>query len=128
MLNFSELTFTRALTADGWLLFSTRALRLFAYGFLSVILALYLTQIGLRETEIGLLLTFTLIGDAAISLWITTSADRIGRRKMLLLGAALMILAGIIFALTQNIALLIVAAIIGVLSPSGGEIGPFLSI
>ena len=128
MLNFSELTFTRALTADGWLLFSTRALRLFAYGFLSVILALYLTQIGLRETEIGLLLTFTLIGDAEISLWITTSADRIGRRKMLLLGAALMILAGIIFALTQNIALLIVAAIIGVLSPSGGEIGPFLSI
>jgi MFS family permease len=128
MMNFSELAFARALTADGWLLFSTRALRLFAYGFLSVILALYLTQIGLRETEIGLLLTFTLIGDAAISLWITTSADRIGRRKMLLLGAALMILAGIIFALTQNIALLIVAAIIGVLSPSGGEIGPFLSI
>lgn len=127
-MNFSELAFARALTADGWLLFSTRALRLFAYGFLSVILALYLTQIGLRETEIGLLLTFTLIGDAAISLWITTSADRIGRRKMLLLGAALMILAGIIFALTQNIALLIVAAIIGVLSPSGGEIGPFLSI
>ena len=127
-MNFSELAFTRALTADGWLLFSTRALRLFAYGFLSVILALYLAQIGLRETEIGLLLTFTLIGDAAISLWITTSADRIGRRKMLLLGAALMIFAGIIFALTQNIALLIVAAIIGVISPSGGEIGPFLSI
>ena len=68
------------------------------------------------------------MGDAGISLWITTSADRIGRKRMLLLGAGLMLFAGIVFALTGNIVLLIVAAIIGVLSPSGNEIGPFLSI
>jgi MFS family permease len=110
------------------LLFTTRMLRMFAYGFLSVVLALYLAQRGLREGEIGLLLTLTLIGDAAISLWITTSADRLGRRKMLVLGAGLMILAGMIFSLTGNYILLVVTAIIGVISPSGNEIGPFLSI
>jgi MFS family permease len=110
------------------LLFATRGVRLFAYGFLSVILALYLAEIGFRETAIGLLLTLTLAGDAVISLWITTSADRIGRQKMLSLGALLMILAGTAFLLTRNPVLLAVAAIVGVISPSGNEIGPFLSI
>jgi MFS family permease len=116
------------LTADGRLLFATRLVRLFAYGFLSVVLALYLSQVGLTTTQIGALFTFTLIGDAGISLWITTSADRVGRKRMLLLGAGLMLLAGVVFALTGNIVLLSVAAIVGVLSPSGNEIGPFLSI
>ncbi|MGH7599868.1 MAG: MFS transporter, partial [bacterium] len=113
---------------DTHILFAARFSRMFAYGFLSVALALYLAQIGLSEKKIGLLLTLTLLGDAAISLWITTAADRIGRRRMLLLGAALMVLAGVVFVLTKNFALLLVAAIVGVISPSGNEIGPFLSI
>jgi MFS family permease len=120
--------FLRALTPDGRLLFTTRLVRLFAYGFLSVVLALYLAQVGLSTPQIGVLFTLTLVGDAGISLWITTSADRVGRKRMLLLGAGLMLLAGVVFALTGNIVLLIIAAIIGVVSPSGNEIGPFLSI
>ena len=116
------------LNSDGKLLFTTRIVRLFAYGFLSVILALYLAQVGLSETAIGTLFTFTLLGDAGISLWLTTSADRIGRKRMLLLGAALMIIAGIVFAFTGDFIWLTIAAIIGVISPGGGEIGPFLSI
>jgi len=110
------------------LLFTTRIIRLFAYGFLSVALALYLAQIGLSDPEVGLLLTLTLVGDVPVTLWITTSADRIGRKRMLLLGAALMMLAGLVFAFTHSFVLLVVTAIIGVISPSGNEIGPFLSI
>jgi MFS family permease len=110
------------------LLFTTRIIRMFGYGFLSVVLALYLAQRGLSEGEIGLLLTLTLAGDAAITLWITTRADRMGRRRMLVIGAGLMIMAGVIFSLTGNFILLVVTAIIGVISPSGNEIGPFLSI
>jgi len=110
------------------ILFTTRIIRMFGYGFLSVVLALYLAQRGLSEGEIGLLLTLTLAGDAAITLWITTSADRVGRRRMLIIGAGLMIMAGVIFSLTGNYILLVVTAIIGVISPSGNEIGPFLSI
>ncbi len=113
---------------DVVLLFSARTVRLFAYGALSVVLALYLHELGLSGAEIGLLFTFTLAGDAGISLWITTTADRIGRKKMLILGAGLMIMAGVVFSLTGNLALLIIAAVIGVISPSGNEIGPFLSL
>jgi len=113
---------------DTALFFTTRITRLFAYGFLSVVLVLYLASAGLTEKEIGLLLTLTLAGDAAISLWITTSADRIGRRRMLLFGSFLMAGAGAVFLLTKNFALLIIAAVIGVISPSGLEVGPFLSI
>jgi MFS family permease len=110
------------------LLFATRITRLFAYGFLSIVLVLYLAKAGLSNVQIGLLLSCTLIGDAIITLWLTTSADRIGRRRMLIVGALLMILAGTVFVLTKNFVFLIIAAIIGVISPSGNEIGPFLSI
>jgi len=110
------------------LLFSTRIIRLFCYGFLSVVMALYLAETGLTEKQIGLLFSLTLAGDAGISLWLTTSADRLGRKRTLLIGAALMLGAGIVFILTNNMIVLMAAAIIGVISPSGNEIGPFLSI
>ncbi|MBI1730043.1 MFS transporter [Candidatus Acetothermia bacterium] len=116
------------MTRDGYLLFSSRIVRLFAYGFLSIIFALYLAEIGLTEIEIGALLTLTLLGDAAISFWITASADRLGRRSMLLVGSGLMLLAGLAFGLTDVFWVLIIAAIIGVISPSGNEVGPFLPI
>jgi MFS family permease len=116
------------LTRDIRILFATRIVRMFSYGLLAVILALYLEQAGLSVAQIGLLLTLTLLGDALISLWITTRADRIGRKRMLLVGAALMIFAGILFAATRNFFLLLLAATIGVISPSGNEVGPFLAI
>ena len=121
------MTFAK-LPADGYLLFGTRVIRMFAYGFLSVVLVLYLAQLGLSEGLIGLLLSLTLIGDAAISLWMTTTADRIGRRRILIAGASLMLFAGVLFAVTDKLALLVIAAIIGVISPSGYEVGPFLPV
>ncbi len=119
---------TLKLTADGYFLFITRIARMFGYGFLSVVLLLYLSQAGLNQVQIGLLLTLTLLGDTMISLWITTNADRIGRRRMLIFGAILMVFAGILFAMTRNFVFLLIAATIGVISPSGYEVGPFLSI
>jgi len=114
--------------ADVRLLFVTRFVRMFAYGFLSVLLALYLSELGLSDAKIGLLLTLTLVGDIAVSLWLTTTADRFGRRRTLAFGAVLMLMAGIVFALTNNFLVLIIAATIGVISPSGNEVGPFLSV
>ncbi|GIK43820.1 MAG: MFS transporter [Chloroflexota bacterium] len=128
LLQLSEFQALRTLTRDGRLLFATRMARLFAYGFLSVVLALYLAELGLDNVQIGWLLTWTLAGDAVISLAIAGVADRMGRRRMLLLGAGLMVGAGLIFALTGYLFWLTLAAIIGTLSPSGAEVGPFLSI
>jgi MFS family permease len=118
----------RILTRDGYLLFLTRFMRLFAYGSLSVVLVFYLIGLGLNASQIGLLLTLTLVGDTVISLYLTTRADRIGRRRMLIVGAVLMAAAGVTFASTRNLLLLIIAGTIGVISPSGNEVGPFLSI
>lgn len=128
LLRLPETQALQSLTRDGRLLFSTRAIRLFAFGLVSVILVLYLTQMGFGESQIGVLLSLTLAGDAAISLWITTRADRLGRRRMLIVGGVLMIIAGVAFAFTGNFIILTLAAIIGTISPSGNEVGPFLSI
>lgn len=119
---------TKTIGRDGRLLFATRAVRMFGYGLVSVVLVLYLAALGLPNPAIGLLLTLTLLGDAAISLWLTTHADRVGRRRVLLAGAVLMCLAGVGFASTSALPVLILAATIGVISPSGNEVGPFLAV
>src|SRR5467141_845295 len=118
----------RTLSPDGWLLFVTRFARLFAYGSLSVILVFYLVGLGLSESQVGLVLTLTLAGDVIVSLYLTTRADRIGRRRMLIIGSVLMAAAGLAFACTSNLLFLVIAGTIGVISPSGNEVGPFLSI
>lgn len=110
------------------LFFLARFVRMFAYGSLSVLLVLYLAQLKLSEAKIGLLLTLTLAGDVAVSLLLTTTADRFGRRRTLAIGALLMSMAGIVFAMTNNFVVLLLAATIGVISPSGNEVGPFLSV
>ena len=121
-------TVLRILTRDGRILFFTRSVRLFAYGALSVVLVLYLTSLGLSAAQTGLLLTLTLAGDTVVSLWISTRADRVGRRRMLVVGALLMAAAGLAFAGTASFVLLAVAGTVGVISPSGNEVGPFLPI
>jgi predicted MFS family arabinose efflux permease len=101
---------------------------MFGYGFLAVVLVLYLAGLGLSGAETGVLLALTLLGDAAVSLWLTTHADRIGRRRVLLVGAGLMLVAGLAFAASPIYIVLLVAATIGVISPSGNEVGPFLAV
>ncbi|PTY08299.1 MFS transporter [Opitutaceae bacterium EW11] len=113
---------------DQRLLFATRIVRLFGCGFSAVVLFLHLSALGFSEAEIGLLLSFTFLGDAAISLWLSTSADRWGRRHVLIAGAWLMILGGVTMATTGNFLLLIIGATIGVISPTGNEVGPFLAV
>jgi len=113
---------------DRWLLFAARFVRLFAYGSLSVVLVFYLIGIGFTPSQTGWLLSLTLVGDTVVSLVMTTCADRLGRRRMLLAGAMLMAAAGFVFAVTSNFWLLLLAATIGVISPSGHEVGPFLPI
>ena len=101
---------------------------MFGYGFLAVALVLYLDALGLDAVTIGTILTLILVGDTLVSLWLTTRADRIGRRRVLVVGALLMVVAGIAFASTSWVPLLILAGTIGVISPTGNEVGPFLAV
>src|SRR2546421_10475180 len=109
----------RALPRDAAILFFTRFTRLFAYGALSVVLVFYLVSLGLTETQVGLLLTLTLAGDMAISLLLTTQADRIGRRRMLIAGAVLMAGAGDALLSPKKHFFLIFAGTTGGIIPSG---------
>ncbi len=118
----------RSLDADGRALFTLRTIRMFGYGFLAVVLVLYLDAAGLDPLGIGAVLTLTLVGDAVISLWLTTHADRFGRRRVLIVSSLLVVVAGTVFALTDWVPLLIVAGIVGVISPTGNEVGPFLAV
>src|SRR5918992_6141029 len=117
-----------SLSRNGWLLFATCGVRSFAYGFLSVILALYLDAIGLSTLAIGWVFTAALAGGAAMTVMITAVADSFGRKPLLIVGAILMALAGWLFAVSDNPIFLTIGAIFGTISPSGKEVGPFLSI
>jgi MFS family permease len=117
-----------ALTHDGWLLFASCGLRSAAYGWLSVLLGLYLAARGLPAEAIGAIFTAALLGGALLTIALTAVADRLGRRRVLLVGALLMALAGAAFALGADPWLLGLAAVVGTISPSGKDVGPFLSV
>jgi hypothetical protein len=115
---------------DGILLFTGRSVRMFSYGALTIVLIQYLEGLGMQDSAIGALLTVILLGDLGVSLWLTARADILGRRRCLLAGAVLKVFAGAAFALAsaEYTWILFPAGVIGVVSSTGGEIGPFLPI
>lgn len=113
---------------DVLLLLLSRFIRMFAYGGSTLVLALYFSVLGFSDSMIGLFMTLTLAGDVVVSLILTVVADQLGRRRVLLLGALLMVASGVVFALSGNYWVLLLAAVIGVISPSGSEIGPFRAV
>ncbi|KAK6536410.1 hypothetical protein TWF281_000648 [Arthrobotrys megalospora] len=113
---------------DVKLLLITRSVRLFAYGQTTLILALFLKAQEISLKGIGLFMSLTLFGDVVVSLLLTLIADKIGRRRMLAFGALLIAASGTIFAFVGSYWILVVTAVVGVISPSGNEIGPFRAI
>lgn len=107
---------------------TARILRTFAYGFLSIVISIYLKLIGFDGFLIGLILTSTLINSVIFTLVASFYADRIGRRKMLVIYAIMMAISGVIFFVTSNYIALIVAGLIGTINVTGTETGAFLSI
>lgn len=119
----------KKIASDIGLLFCCRCLRLFGFGLASVLLVVFLANVRhLTTSQIGWLLTLTLLGDAVISLLLTTHADRWGRRRTLMLSGWLIVGAGVFLVTSGNFWILAVALTIGVMSPSGNEIGPFLAV
>ncbi|OLE40637.1 MAG: MFS transporter [Thaumarchaeota archaeon 13_1_20CM_2_38_5] len=116
------------ISQDGKLLLWARTVRTFSYGFLSVILAIYLKLIGFNEILIGVVLTATLVNSVIFNLLSSAYADRIGRKKILTLYAVLMVISAVIFFFTNNYVALIIAALIGTINVTGSEVGAFLSL
>lgn len=102
---------------DSKLLCAQRFVRLFAYGGSTLILAAYLSALGISDDRIGLFMTLTLAGDVVISFFLTLFADTMGRKAVLALGSALMCISGVIFGLFDDYWVLLAAAVFGVISP-----------
>lgn len=102
---------------DTKVLCSQRFVRMFAYGGSTLILVAFLNELGISKTAIGLFMTLTLLGDVLISFVLTLFADALGRKAILVLGASLMAGSGVIFALFGSYWILLLAAILGVISP-----------
>ena len=115
---------------DVTLLILQRFVRFVAYGASTLILVSFLAALGHSPARAGLFMTLTLVGDVLVSLLLSLSADRVlGRRVVLALGAGLMAVSGVVFAAAPgSYWVLLVAAVVGVISPSGNEIGPFRAV
>jgi MFS family permease len=116
------------LSADGRFILAARAVRTFAYGYLSVLLGVYLEEVGLAPWQIGTVLTATLASSAGLTVVFSLLADRFGRRRMLALSALLMAVAGAVFATASRYPVLLLAALTGTLGATSTEVGPFLSL
>ncbi|TGO36140.1 hypothetical protein BHYA_0134g00110 [Botrytis hyacinthi] len=113
---------------DTKLLCLQRFTRMFAYATATLILVEYLSILQISKTKIGVFMTLTLVGDTLISFVLTLFADALGRKSILAVGSGLMMGSGIVFSICENYWGLLAAAILGVISPSGNEIGPFRAI
>lgn len=116
------------ISRDAKIILTCKVVRMFSYGFIAVILVIYLEQLQIEAEAIGTMITFTMIGDAVMSIFLTSHADKLGRKKTLLISSLLSIVASIAFARSKTYWVLLLVAIVGVISPSGNECGPFMSI
>jgi MFS family permease len=115
-------------SGDARVLLFTRGLRSFGDGFVSVILASYVAELGFEGWRVGTVATVTLLGTALATLAVGAYADRLGRRRILLFAALLAAATGIAVAATNLFAILLVIALVGTLNPTAGDVSVFLPV
>lgn len=123
-----DLWVVRETSNDVKILLANVLLRRGSFGLTNQVLTLFLRLVGISNSSIGIFMTLTLVGDTAISYVLTWFSDDIGRRAVMCVGAVLMLISGVIFAVSLNFWVLLGAAIAGVISTSGDETGPFKTI
>jgi MFS family permease len=128
MAKLSRRWYPKSATADSRRLLTTRSMRGFADGLVSVLLPSYLLALGFSSTQVGVVVFGTLFGSAALTLWVGLTSHRIGRKPVLLAAAALMFATGIGFGFARGFWMIFAVAIIGTLNPSAGDVSLFLPV
>jgi MFS family permease len=108
--------------------FVAKSARTFCYGYLGILLPLYLADLGLSATGVGAFVTLTLAGSAGLTFAVRAPAERLGARAGLLGLAALSIVSALVLLTTREPWLVVAAAMLGNVAVGAGETGPFLSI
>lgn len=109
-------------------LLTSRGLRAFGDGLVSLLLPAYLATLGFDAFKVGVLTTATLAGSAVFTLGVGVVAHRFSRRMLLIAASLLMIATGVAFAFVQDFWPLLVIAFIGTLNPSSGDVSVFLPL
>jgi predicted MFS family arabinose efflux permease len=125
---FLGITSLRAVGRDAYIIITLRSLRMFTSGIPSLILALFFASLKFPDSRIGIFMTLTLLGDVLLSLLLTLVADKLGRRRILFGGSIMMACSGIVFALSENFWILLIAAVFGIISVTGADCGPFRAV
>lgn len=107
-------------------LYAARALRDFGDGFVAVLLAVYLTELGFSPFTVGLVSTVALLGSSATTLAIGLLGRPGSQRTLLLAASALMVLTGLAFAVAADIGWLLLVAFVGTINPSAGNVSIFV--
>ncbi|KAH9879007.1 hypothetical protein J1614_002442 [Plenodomus biglobosus] len=125
---FLGITSLNSTGRDAYIIIMLRSLRMFTAGIPSLILALFFSSLEFPDSRIGIFMTLTLLGDVLLSLLLTLIADKLGRRKILFGGSVMMAGSGVVFALSENFWVLLVAAVFGIISVTGADCGPFRAV
>src|SRR5262249_53563435 len=102
------------------------AMRSFADGAVSVVLASYLGALGFSPIQVGAIVAGTLLGSAALTLVVGLRGRWIGQRRVLLGACGLMVATGLGFATVPTFWPALVIAVAGTLNPSAGDVSVFL--
>lgn len=105
-----------------------RAIRGIADGFVSALLAQYLGHLGFSGVEIGAIVTGTLLGSAALTLYTGLRWGHLDSRRVLLGACVLMSATGLGFATVTRFWPLLAVSVIGTLNPSAGDVSLFLPV
>lgn len=108
------------------LVVAARALRGFADGFVSVVLARYLTSLHFSPLEVGAIVTGTLLGSAVLTLAFGLRAHRVRPPVLLVAASVVMVGTGAGFAALTSFWPLLAVAVVGTLNPSAGDVSVFL--
>ena len=112
-------------TPDALRILAARGVRAFADGFVSLLLPIYLVEIGLSSFAIGAIVACTLIGTALLTVWVGLIAHRYSRRGLLLAASVLMAATGAAFASVTAFWPLLVIAFVGTMNPTSGDASVF---
>jgi MFS family permease len=105
-----------------------KGIRVFVSGLLSILIPFYLGTLGYGLYVQGLVLVAILAGNVISNVVVFYFEARLGRRHLLQAFSVLMVVSGLVLSFSTSLALIVGACLIGNMSSTGTEAGPFQSI